>query len=444
MDLEELLFRGDIEEFCTQYHSTAHLDPKTQLLYAFFLQFKGRYTESLDVLKAIETSPGHELYADILLRQAYAYWGVSNYSKMNEILDLVHLYLSNNDSLNSILQGEFYRTRAIYHGFTGQYVKAISDNLHALEFLDSSSIRGVMDVVVVSTNLAINNIRQGSFAEAERRLKDISHLVSQIPNNPHTGHYYYALGLLLAHSGAESEALEKFRESEKIAKLWENNRDLSKIYLSAVEILSRRDLKLTQLWYEKLLYLESFNGTKIIDARRKVAKAIWQKANPRLHIKFKSQKAFEEILEGSLVSGHLRIKCISHLIELYLIEISVIDESEKSPLWVEIDQLISDLLNIANINNLLIYRVNGLILAAKFQYVRGDYAKYELLMDQAQYIAEESENQSLIVDVLHHRETVDKSILKSHRALDSNPSLTEKLTKSDIIDYLKMVQRVIL
>ncbi|MFX0123808.1 MAG: tetratricopeptide repeat protein [Candidatus Hodarchaeota archaeon] len=253
---------------------------------------------------------------------------------------------------------------------------------------------------------------------------------------------YQAIGMVYYDQGSYQQALETFQRSLSIVsgvapKSLSITSTLLALVSLNVELDNINDAKqyLTQL--EDINKSEKSDNIKI---NYQFAKALVLKASPRMKNKAQAQAIFETIAENTKNPHETITFAMYNLCELLLYEFRSESESE---ILNEIKTLSQRLYNIGVELNVFPTTIKALLLQAKLSLVEGNLNKVEVLLKEAQQIAQEKGLGKLLTMVTQEQEQIKSELDKWNSFIVRNTPIQERIAQAALESYIKSALQII-
>lgn len=266
--------------------------------------------------------------------------------------------------------------------------------------------------------------------------------IDELAGNPiRTNFLFGNLGRLYRLIGKLKLSNEYFSRCLTSAKLSGNQymiaEALFQIFLTALE---QKDESQEYLYLTLLQNLFDQTQNKNIGTISHFAQALFLKKNIRASKKFQALDILANIVNHEPIDNEYKTLAISHLCELLLVEYRSFGEPEVLQ---EIKRLILEFEEMAQSSQSFIFKVETLMLKARFALVEGNFQQALKYMDQASMVTEEKGYKLLMKRILREKAQFEADYEKTVNLVQRTSSLHKHLEITQIEGYLKEVRNAV-
>ncbi|MFX0095405.1 MAG: tetratricopeptide repeat protein [Candidatus Hodarchaeota archaeon] len=252
----------------------------------------------------------------------------------------------------------------------------------------------------------------------------------------------YMIGSVYRRKGELETALDYWQRSFALFETLGN--DIDTAYpLSSIIILLCSELQdhtQARKYLPQLQKLHERIPNKAIRQQTHLAEALVLKQSKRMADKAKAQNILQELLNEKNLFFIWERFAIIHLCELLLIEVKAFGDPE---VWKEAKTRIHQLYDWVQDNHLFSMIGEALLLRAKVAAIDGDLQQALKYYEQARFMAEEKKIGLLSQKVDTEQKHFEAEFEKWQTLIQRNASLQERLTQSQIEDYMQQVQKMV-
>lgn len=200
---------------------------------------------------------------------------------------------------------------------------------------------------------------------------------------------------------------------------------------------------LMKLDYSKQLEIIRDLGNKFHDKRivfyLQLTEAFIVKENPRIKTKLSAQDLFENILSKDIVNMEYTMLVMESLVELYLIELQI---SDNSQLLERINQLISDMLDLAQKQHLYPFMIKTIILQSRLALLNDDIGNCLHILEKATQLVQEKELSEFLPLIESENAFVNSELTKWQTLVESDASMYQRIKESNLLNYLQDIRKI--
>ncbi len=172
----------------------------------------------------------------------------------------------------------------------------------------------------------------------------------------------------------------------------------------------------------------------------RVAEASIIKSENRLRAKLKAQEMFEEILKEEPKTYDLFIYTVLNLVELLFLELQSYDNPD---LLDQVKLIVQQIETIAKSQNSTPLKVEALLLKSQVSLVELKMNETFKILDEVKEICRANEFTTLHSKAESIQRNIEEEIEKWNNLSRSNAPLFKRISESNIIEYLRMVGKII-
>ena len=243
---------------------------------------------------------------------------------------------------------------------------------------------------------------------------------------------------IFIYQGDFDKALTYLERSFEIAKEMGNNWILSFNFANIIEILANKgDVERAQRYLEQLEEINDKEDNKTIDSLYRLSKGIVLKTSPRIHNRAKAEELFKQIVQEEMIHVEFTINALLNLCELLLDELSITNEIEVLN---ELENLIAQLLDIAEKTNSFWILAETYMLQAKLALLTLDLKDARRLLTQAQKIAEKQGMHRLAAKISIEHDNLLQKLNMWENLKESKEDLSKRIKLAKLNEQIeKMV-----
>ncbi|MHA2362854.1 MAG: tetratricopeptide repeat protein [Candidatus Hodarchaeales archaeon] len=186
-------------------------------------------------------------------------------------------------------------------------------------------------------------------------------------------------------------------------------------------------------YLDELKNINEKQTNPVIDQQYRLAKAMIMKSSERLTDKITAQTIFQQISEEKIVKHELTIQAMIHLGKLLLFEL---ETTGSETVLKEVKNLANQILSIAQNQNSHWLLVETYLLQSKLALLELDVKKSQILLTQAQDIADEKGLQKLAKNISHKHDTFLQQMGRWDEFIEKKASLKDRLELAQLKDTL--------
>jgi tetratricopeptide (TPR) repeat protein len=445
---------------------------EVELLKAKCLTLTGKYKESLDLLYGIiirsEKNINYVSKIKSLIAIGDNYWRMGEFNKLIPICEQgeqdLFLIQDIEESINSNLYVRLKHLKGIHTRYTGELDLAIEyfsecfaesekhgdirmiGNLYsalgviysdtgnyqlALEHINQSikikKVNGFLDELGISYfNKGTIFVLQGKLNQALETFTRSQELSTKFQDKRLDGLILEEMGLIYERFEDYQTAFDYLNESFKIKNELGNTFDITKTIFNLIRILLNTDrMDLAQQYYDNFLPIFQSNlGNEMINLRKRLIDATFQKNSDRIYDQALAQIEFKDIIHDKIIDYELTRYALLNLTDLLLIELRITGEEE----------VLNELLNIINHLHSISIEEESHSINLELLLLKSKISELQLDFDQAQSYLEDA-LQLAIKTGLRQFET---KISTAYDALLTNlDSWKQDQDKSDILSRIE-------
>ncbi|MHA2250774.1 MAG: tetratricopeptide repeat protein [Candidatus Kariarchaeaceae archaeon] len=445
------------------------------------LRYKGKYNEAILLAKNCiqDASICEVLQLKAQVEYAYTSWRMGLFKEANKTLDKAE------ESLIVVENQDLTDIKATILNIKG----LIALNLGNLDksknyFNESLDLRINLgksyDVAITMNNLGVVYLHQGKLNQALDYFNSCIDHLQEYGNKIHVAHAYNNIGLIYYNKGQLEISLDYHNKSLDIWRTLENEHDIAyslfniglihhdlgrleislehleyayviwQQYGNPVEItdvlfellritLKINDIDRSEEFFQAIEKINSQEENNLINLRFDLAKALMLKKVKRLKQQLASEEILVNLVNDEIIDHRLTIIAMKHLCEFYLIELKIYGEEHS---FNKANQLVIKLIELGQINQSFSIFINGLVLKSKLLLLEGDLKTSYILLEQAEINAKEYSLSLLENRVMIEKKEFLKELNNWKLLLESNSTITDKIQKSKIIEYLMEIKDI--
>lgn len=247
-----------------------------------------------------------------------------------------------------------------------------------------------------------------------------------------------SIGSAMLVQGKLNDAFEKFQRSLKLLKEVGNDINISESLFQLVLLAEeKRDYSQMRAYYQDLVSIYKNNRNLLIKQRYEISRGVLLKNQRRIKFLSEAEQIFTRTIENEHLSNQLRVLTMTHLFELFLFELSVLNDPD---IIQDISFLANQLLGIAKIQNSPSIIVETYILLAKLELLELNVRRAEYLLSQANYYAEEMRATYLVTKVIQEQELLNSRRELWNKLRERSASIRERLEFIDLQKTINVIQ----
>ena len=212
------------------------------------------------------------------------------------------------------------------------------------------------------------------------------------------------------------------------------------LYLMIIIDLERGERAEAELLLRTMKELGPFEKNTAISFFYRIAEASVVMSENRLRSKLKAQEMFEEILKDDPRNYDLYIHTVLSLVELLFLELQSYDNPE---LMNQVKLIVQQIETIANSQNSTPLQVEALLLKSQVSLVELKMNETFEILDKVKEICLENDFNMLYNKAEGIQKNLEEEIDKWNNLSHSNAPLFKRISESNIMDYLRMVGKII-
>lgn len=251
----------------------------------------------------------------------------------------------------------------------------------------------------------------------------------------------FLIGIVYGNKGELNTALDYYQRSLAIWKTVGSDVGASYPLFAMIDLfLNQQDTTQAQEYLSQLQKLHERTPHETIYHQRQLAEALLLKQSKRMADQVQAQAILQQLLtEKNLFFVWTRF-ALFHLCELLLIEVKSFGDPE---VWEEAKALIHQFYTQAQDRHSFSMIGQALLLRAKVATIDGDLQQALDYYEQARLMAEEKNLGGLSQKVDVEQERFEAEFEKWRALIQRNASLQERLTQSQLDDYIQQVQKLV-
>ena len=171
----------------------------------------------------------------------------------------------------------------------------------------------------------------------------------------------------------------------------------------------------------------------------KMTKAFLLKESPRIKTRLMAQDIFEEILDDDIVNMEYTILAMQSLVELYLIELQI---SDNTSLLENINGLIHDMLELANEQHFYPLMIKSIILQSRIAFLNNNIDNCLQILQEAYLIVEQNKLDKFYPLIDYEKEFITEQLSKWKYLAESDASMYQKIQESHLLSYLQDIAKL--
>ncbi len=247
-------------------------------------------------------------------------------------------------------------------------------------------------------------------------------------------------GLVYQQKGESKRALEYFGKGLEIFQDSGNIRRMAEVYFFEISLLiDINQIEQAKANLAKLLEINEKEENKLVDQMARVSEALLLKTNKRAKNRATAEELLSKVLEEEVINYEVFLVALTNLSELYLIELQLIGDEE---VLVELKELMVKQLTLAKEQKSHTLLVETYFLQAQLALVELDIANAQLLLNQAQLIAEEKGLQRLAMKISSEYDFYFEEKEMWEEFTDNKPSISERLSHTRLEETIhRMIKK---
>ncbi len=431
----------------------ARLTENTELLMAslaakFYAMWRAGYHESVEIIYTemvdeldkmyYDTDEMRYWYAMILHVRATALYERGEYPEAKKSFELSLTIRKKIKDISG--QSASTNNLGMLHYYLGEYNKSLEYFMQSVE--NEMLLGNPKGLAITYSNIADVHRAVGEYNLA---LKFMNLALETTVKNPIGSHYeahfnrtlskiYWLRGEYdMAHSHIQ-HALNLEIELKNKHKLMET------LYLMIIIDLEKEDREEAYKLFSMMNELEPFERGSTSYFYFRVAEASIIKSENRLRAKLKAQEMFEEILKEEPKTYDLFIYTVLNLVELLFLELQSYDNPD---LLDQVKLIVQQIETIAKSQNSTPLKVEALLLKSQVSLVELKMNETFKLLDEVKEICRANEFTTLYSKAETIQRNIEEEIEKWNNLSRSNAPLFKRISESNIIEYLRMVGKII-
>ena len=238
------------------------------------------------------------------------------------------------------------------------------------------------------------------------------------------------LGVIYLSTGNLNLAKEHLQKSLILSEeAGTNQKTVSILYNLIIALVELEEFEQAERYLDKMEELCEKEENKIANQQHSIAKALLLKRSTRLAKKVNAEKLLREVIEDEIVSYELTVSAIFHLCELLIQELKITDAQD---LWEEVRSLMKKLLGIAKSQDSHLLLAETYWLQSKLALIDLELKEAKILMNQAQFMAEEKGLHRLAIRISNEYDELLNNLEKIEELNKQDASFQE------IMDFVKL------
>ena len=201
------------------------------------------------------------------------------------------------------------------------------------------------------------------------------------------------------------------------------------LYNLIISLVELEEYEQAERYLEKMEENKKQLDSKIVEQQYSLAKGILLKRSTRLARKAEAENLFRKVIDSDVVSYELTVSAIYHLSELLIQELKITDAPD---LWTEVRALMDRLLSIAKTQDSHLLLAETYWLKSKLALIDLELEEAKVLMNQAQFMADEKGLQRLAVRISNEYDEFLNNLEKLEEMDEKDASFQE------IMDFVKL------
>ncbi|OLS22952.1 MAG: hypothetical protein HeimC2_28510 [Candidatus Heimdallarchaeota archaeon LC_2] len=194
-----------------------------------------------------------------------------------------------------------------------------------------------------------------------------------------------------------------------------------------------------QSYLDRLGALQQNNDDKVINLYYDLCSARFLKNSSRNRDKVEAESLFRKIVNGENRNFEIKILAIYELLELLIFEYKTYKEDEVLD---EVHSYLSEIYEITQEKHMFPMLVSCLILRSKLKIVEGALEGGLKYLEQAILTAEEKGLTMWLEQALTEKSKITQEYQEMKKLIENNVSLSERMDKIAVLDYLKIAQKI--
>ncbi len=332
---------------------------------------------------------------------------------------------------------ETYNVIGIIHGYKGESNKAIDSYEKSMQL--RREIGNIKLTAYSLNNIGENYRLKGDFKKALNYYDQCYQMCLKANDIEGMRLGLVGKGTIFMNTGDLSKSLENYEECLSLF-----SASLSPYHQIEILFLIVRLKLLMKIDYkkelEKIYVLNKKFNDKTIKFFVKLTEAFVIKENPRIKIKLTAQDLFEEIVHEDIVNMEFTMLAMESLVELYLIELQI---SDNTLLLNSINQLIHDMLNIANEQNFYPLMIRTIILESRLAFLNDDLGNCLHILEKAKLLAQNNDLHEFLPLIEQENQFISEELTKWQSLVEKDASMYQKIQESNLLLYLQDIKRVL-
>lgn len=373
-----------------------------QMLIAKIKRFQSEFDDSIDqrLIDRAKKLGEKELQAKAIIEYTYPMWGSGKLIVALKTLEQEEPVFKMIEDQET--KATFYNLKGVIYHQKGELNLALDNYVQSLEI--RKKLENRLLIAQVLGNIGEVYLHKGELEKAKEYLTKCLEIMRKLDNPLYHAHFLLPMFNLYISS---------------------NNMIKAKVVVDEINVINEKNIDNLPITF---IY--------------QLSKALLFKSGNRLREKMKAEEILAKLVYMDDVGGatyQFRGTAIKHYCELLLIELKSLGDPQALE---EAKDVVSLLQEIAQKQHSYSLIVEALILKSKFALLEGNLDQANMFLEQALMTTQENGLTQLQTQINREKQLMNSQMEKWKDFVDSNPTITDRIEQSKILDYLKVAQKM--